>query len=360
VRSIGFNGIKAPIMAVQLNTGTDYGMSHLQDLECALGAKSLSTYEGKLMDAPSTEQDLRLLVGRSDSVTSKPYYIRIRGGGGTRAEREARIAEIEKEIKTLADSARYAIQASGRVESLKRRAGMLKGDMHCIKVGGDSYKEKRNRSLIYEDAIMAVKNCIKHGITLSGNVSLYHSIMNNRSVITDHIVTAFCNKNETINVMIGKTPEKLRDVIREILVLIANGSLAAYEAVLDNATGDKKIKKTILDTIKGSTECVNYNLLTEEYERFHTAGDIFSDQEVFTHETYSQIRDLSEMWELFDTTDLDNEHGSEHLISFIPRLISPGNIDKETLRTIFSILGLFVTSNQLITVIPAEKRNNKL
>jgi hypothetical protein len=35
----------------------------------------------------------------------------------------------------------------------------------------------------------------------------------------------------------------------------------------------------------------------------------------------------------------------------VPDLIVPGNTDSEILRTVFSIVGLFLTSNQLITLL---------
>jgi hypothetical protein len=40
----------------------------------------------------------------------------------------------------------------------------------------------------------------------------------------------------------------------------------------------------------------------------------------------------------------------KNVVGMIPDLLSPGNMDKEILRSTFSILGLFLTSNQLVTV----------
>jgi chaperonin GroEL (HSP60 family) len=215
-RSTGFNmtapngelvSVRVPLIAVMMDTRSEYGLSRLHDLECVLGAKALTTNNGKLMEPPDKIEDFRLLLGSSDSVTSKPYYIRIRGGAGSKVEREARIKEIERQIAANIDSSQHGVLEAGKIEMLKRRAGMLQGEMHIIRVGGDSYKEKRNRSLIYEDAIMAVKSSIKHGITLGGNTSIYHAIKNNKEEIRHNIIREI--NNEARNIMINASDLKI-------------------------------------------------------------------------------------------------------------------------------------------------------
>jgi hypothetical protein len=323
-RTTGFNmptkngivRVQVPLLAIILDTKTEYGMSRLQDLECALGAKALTTQNGKLMEPPNTIQDFHLIVGRSESVLSKPHYIRIRGGGGSREVRDARIKEIEQMIATSIDSAQHGILEAGRIEMLRRRAGMLQGEMHIIRVGGDSYKEKKNRSLIYEDAVMAVKSAVKHGITLGGNVSIYHAIQKNKAGICHRILKEL--KTGTHNIMINGNDNKLTKIIFDILDIIAEHSLEAFKAVFDNASHNTKYKKQIFNEIKNAYPVRTYNLIKNEFEWF--------------------------------PQDKFNEH--------IPDLISPGNMDKEILRSCFSILGLFLTSNQLITV--HTKRDNKL
>jgi chaperonin GroEL len=327
-RTTGFNmptrdgliAVRAPIIAVMLDTRTEYGMSRLHDLECALGAKALTTNNGKLMEPPPTIQDFHLIVGRSDSVLSKPHYIRIRGGAGSRAERDARIAEIERDIKANIDGSQHGIVEAGRIEMLRRRAGMLQGEMHIIRVGGDSYKEKKNRSLIYEDAIMATKNAIKHGITLGGNVSIGHAIANQKSELCTNIIDVV--KRESRNIMVNMNDIKLMNIIYDILTIIEKESLAAFRAVFDNATNDNKFKNKTFKTIIESYPLKTFNLITNDFEGF----------------------------------DFGQKH--KDFTNHVPDLISPGNMDKEILRSCFSILGLFLTSNQLITV--HTKRDNRV
>jgi hypothetical protein len=276
--------------------------------------------------------DFHLLVGRSDSVTSKPHYIRIRGGGGSRAERDARIAEIERDIAASSDSAQHGVLESGRIEMLKRRAGMLQGEMHIIRVGGDSYKEKKNRALIYEDAILAVKSSIKHGVTLGGNVSIHHAIRSNKKELSSVMMSNIYN--EAPNIMINMTYPKMLKIVNDILDIIANESLSAFRAVCDNASRNKRFKKSIFKYIKSAETCVNFNLLKNRFECFGHC-----DTTIGPH--IKLVNGDTPIWQ-----------------EDFPDLMAPGNMDKETLRAIFSILGLFLTSNQLITVL--TKRDNKV
>jgi chaperonin GroEL (HSP60 family) len=328
-RTTGFNmpsyngegvvSVRVPLIAVMIDTRNEHGISRLHDLECVLGAKALTTNNGKLMEPPNDLENFRLLLGSSDSVTSKPYYMRIRGGAGSREERDARIKEIERTIAASIDNAQHSSMEAGRIEMLKRRAGMLQGEMHVVRVGGDSYKEKRNRSLIYEDAIMAVRSSIKNGVTLGGNVSIYHAIVHNKEKIIAKIIEDI--NNESRNIMIDASEDKIRKVVGDILMIIARESLAAFRSVFDNATNNKRLKKNIFKKITDSKSCITFNLLSNEYESFDLVKASNTAQDV-------------------------------------PDLISPGNMDKEILRATFTILGLFLTSNQLITV--HTKKDNKV
>ena len=58
--------------------------------------------------------------------------------------------------------------------------------------------------------------------------------------------------------------------------------------------------------------------------------------------TYNLITNTEECLD----TNIDNFN-----IRFIPDLIVPGNTDIETLRSVFAIVGLFITSNQLLSVL---------
>jgi hypothetical protein len=130
-------------------------------------------------------------------------------------------------------------------------------------------------------------------------------------------------------------------------MIIANESLAAFKAVFDNATNDKRFKRRTFKTIKRNNICTTYNLLTNEYE--YLSNDIYN-----TNHSQDKKDNEKIITYLVEGAVVKDDIS----VKEFPNLISPGNMDKEILRSTFSILGLFLTSNQLITV--HTKKDNKV
>lgn len=322
--------VKLPVLSICFNMMNEMGLSKVQDLEAILGAKAIQTHNGRLQQAPDNAIALLGMLGRADHITTKYAYTRIRGGGGSEAERKGRIAEIEKIYNATKDDAQHGTLAKARLENLKRRMGMLQGEMHCIRVGGDSYKSKVNRSLIYEDAVQAVKACIDHGITLGGQVAISAAITSYKDLMIDYILDSAKNDEENpINIIIGEN-KNLRKIVSDILDIVAESSSAAFKAVFANASNNKRWINTVFKNI---SKCANL----EKTNHAVIAGcPNFS--------TYNLILG-------------DYESFSEDFSENIPNLIVPGNTDIELLNSVFEIVNLFVTSNQLISLLP--KPNQK-
>lgn len=309
--------IKLPVLSICFNMMNEMGIARVQDLECILGAKALQTNNGRLQQCPDNPMLLLQMLGRADSIESKYAHTRIRGGGGSEAERKARIEEIKKLIDQTQDDAQHGVLAKSRLENLKRRIGMLQGEMHCIHVGGDSYKGKTNRALIYEDATMAVKACIDNGITLGGQVSISHCINNHKESLIKKIVGIITDPETPVNAFIGNGKVNKEKVVSDILDIIAESSKAGFKAVFDNASNDRRWKKQIFKNL--DTKWQTYNIVTERYEWFGESK---------------------------------NSIGEE----IYPDLIVPGNTDIELLESVFEIVNLFVTSNQLISLLPKPEQ----
>ena len=338
---VGRNGqlVKLPVLAMIVNTMSEYGIARMGDLEAALGAKSIQTNTGRLQNCPNNEQEFLALCGRSDNITMKPHYARIRGGAGTPEERKARIDELEQLVKQASDGGTKGLMEMGRIEMLKRRIGMLRGEMHCIHVGGDSFKEKQSRALIFEDAVMAVRACVVNGVTLGGNVSIKHAIMHHRDDIVSAIMKSLYD-GQTHNVLIGGSMMKVEKTIDALLDIVAEASTSAFRAVFANATTDKKfIKNCFADFYQDPEYPRTYDLIKGRFQMFPRCGNTkFND-------TPNQI---------LETTKLFGKDQDAEIIKYVkddlPSLMVPGNTDTELLRSVFSILGLFLTSNQLMSV----------
>lgn len=306
--------MRLPILSICFNMSSEYGDWRVGDLEAILGAKALKTNNGNLIVTPSNASELLMMLGRADHVLSKFGFTRIRGGAGDMALRNGRIAEIKKLMSNNKDFEQHGVAAKGRFEMMRHRISMLEGEMQIIKVGGDSYKEKTNRRLIFDDATCAVKACIKNGVALGGQVGVPFVINTYKSSLLHDIVTDLTDTKTVRNVGINISGDKLEFLIGQILDIISESSKAAFKAVFGNASNNKRWINKILNNCYNGGNLVTYNLIKGEYEVLPNNKD-------------------------------DCEYSN---------LIVPGNTDSECLKSAFSIVSLFLTSNQLISLMVKE------
>ena len=325
--------VKLPILSICLNMSNEYGSWRVEDLEATLGAKALKTNNGNLIVTPSNAQELDQMLGRAEHVESKFGFTRIRGGAGDMELRKGRIEEIKKIIANNKDSAQHGIQAVARLDMLRHRISMLEGEMQIIKVGGDSEKEKRNRKLIFDDATCAVKACVNNGIILGGQVNVMHCINRYKNELIEDIYNELTVPGQVKNIGIRMNADKLRKIIADILDITAISSTTAFRTVFENGIPDKRWIKNLFKEFynqKQSEEPKTYNLITDKYEQFHYVPDSSVDYE-------HKVLDVSKL----------------------PDLIVPGNTDIETLKSEISILSLFLTSNQLMSVMVDERPSGR-
>lgn len=321
--------LKLPILAATLPNNTEYGISMIGDLETALGAKAIQTNTGVLQNCPTNPQELFLLCGRAKHIKCVPYFMRITGGAGTKEAKEARIEEIRTYIKQLsAGGGVHDLNGMMKIANYEKRIGLLNGEMHCIKVGGATYKEKQNRKLIYDDAVSAVKACIKNGITLGGNVSIYHCIHLKMQDLVDKITNNIVLDNKKINVVITDDEEaikvKTRKIVRDILHIVAEGSLAAFKQVFKNAHVSKRMTEKVFDEIR------NVSYSNKSYYKDKEKAYSFASYDLITRKMQFEILNKRTI----------NEN----------TLLVPGNTDIEIMKSVFSVLNLFLTSNQLMSL----------
>lgn len=321
--------VRLPVLSICFNMSSEYGNWRVQDLEAILGAKALQTNNGNLIVTPSNATEFMMMLGRADHIESRFAFTRIRGGAGEESVRKGRIEEIKKLLNQNRDAAQHGVQSAARLEILKKRISMLEGEMQIIKVGGDSYKEKRNRKLIFDDATCAVKACIEHGITLGGQVSISDLINNTKVGLITDIISRLNKPGSVKNIGINLTEKHLKNIISDILGLIKVSSKAAFTAVFENATNNKWWIYKTFNSFSGE---LNYSKIIP----------------VPTVKTYNLIKNEFEQINY-------NSDGTINTVS-IPDLIVPGNTDVECLKSVFSILSLFLTSNQLISVMVREDK----
>ncbi len=130
----------------------------LEDIATLTGGRVISEEVGLKLE----NVDLAML-GRARKVVASKDATTIVGGKGKKADIDARIAQIKKQIE-LSDS-QYD------KEKLKERLGKLSGGVAVIKVGAATESEMKYKKLKIEDAVEATKAAIEEGIVAGGGVA---------------------------------------------------------------------------------------------------------------------------------------------------------------------------------------------
>lgn len=130
----------------------------LQDIAVLTGANLVSADIGRKL-ADATIADL----GQADSVRSTKDSTRIVGGKGKQAEIDARVAQVEKQIK--------ASTSDFDSEKLQERKAKLTGGVAVIQVGASTEIEMKNLQERVKDAKGATKAAIEEGIIPGGGVT---------------------------------------------------------------------------------------------------------------------------------------------------------------------------------------------
>lgn len=137
----------------------DRRKSMLQDIAILTGGTVISEDIGMKLESIEIEH-----LGRADRVESDKDNTRIVGGKGNKADIDARIAQLKKEIdNTKSDFDR---------EKLQERLAKLTGGVMVIRVGAASEVEMKEKKERVNDAVAATKAALEEGIVAGGGVTL--------------------------------------------------------------------------------------------------------------------------------------------------------------------------------------------
>lgn len=130
----------------------------LEDIAILTGGTVISEDLGKKLENVEVED-----CGRADKVWSDKENCRIVGGKGTKANLEARIAQIRREIdNTTSDFDK---------EKLQERLAKLSGGVAVINVGAATEVEMKEKKERVNDAVAATKAALEEGIVAGGGVT---------------------------------------------------------------------------------------------------------------------------------------------------------------------------------------------
>ena len=131
----------------------------LEDLAILTNATVVSEEKGLLLKDATID-----VLGSCETVTVSKDDTTIVGGIGDEEKLQARIKQIENEIKS--NSNVY------EVEKLEERKAKLSGGVAVIRVGGGSEPEMKQKKQLYEDSLNSTKAALKEGIVPGGGVAL--------------------------------------------------------------------------------------------------------------------------------------------------------------------------------------------
>jgi chaperonin GroEL len=207
----------------------------LQDIAILTGANYVSTETGKQFKDVTIED-----LGQADSVRSTKDSTRIVGGKGKKNDINARVAQIEAQLK--------ASTSEFDNEKFMERKARLTGGVAVIQVGANTELEMKNLQERVKDAKEATKAAIESGIIPGGGVTLLRC-----EAVLSKIKTA--NKDEKMGV----------DLVRSVLV----------EPIRMLAINSGENPDTVVTKIRQkASNTWGFNALTNKFEDLVKAGVI--------------------------------------------------------------------------------------
>ena len=135
----------------------------LEDMAILTGAQVISDDLGLKLESVTLQQ-----LGRAARVVADKENTTLIGSGGDRTRKDARIAQIRREIeKTTSDYDR---------EKLEERLAKLSGGVAVIRVGAPTEAEMKTKKEALDDAISSSKAAIAEGIVPGGGLALLRCV----------------------------------------------------------------------------------------------------------------------------------------------------------------------------------------
>ena len=212
-------GVKAPGYG-------DRRKAMLQDIAILTGGQVISDELGLDLKETTLEQ-----LGRAKSVKVQKENTVIVDGEGNKADIDARIAQIKKQIEeTTSDFDK---------EKLQERLAKLAGGVAVIRVGAATETEMKEAKLRMEDALAATRAAVEEGIISGGGSAYIHA---------------------------SKEVAKLAETLSGDEKTGANVVLMALEAPLFHIAANAGLEgAVIINKVYESEPGIGFNALTEEY-----------------------------------------------------------------------------------------------
>ena len=252
----------------------------LQDIAILTGATVISEEVGLKLDGVTVD-----MLGKARKVVVTKDDTTIVEGNGTKADVEARIKQIRREIENS--------DSDWDREKLNERLAKLAGGVAVIKVGAATEVELKEKKHRIEDAIQATKAAVEEGIVAGGGVALLRA-------------------QEAVEKMRGGTDDEKTGRALVVKALEEPIRQIAYNAGYEGGV--------IVEKVRELTGNMGFNAATGEYEDLIKSG--IADPAKVTRSTVQNAASIAAM--LITTEALIAEKKEDKPLPAMP---DPGGMD---------------------------------
>jgi chaperonin GroEL len=205
----------------------------LRDLAVLTGGQAITEDLGLELASVTLDQ-----LGRAGHITVDKDHTILVGGGGKKADLEARLRQLRTQIEdTTSEHDR---------EKLQERLAKLSGGVAVIKVGAATESEMKEKKARVEDALHATRAAVEEGIVPGGGVALIRALPALAALKVEG------DWRYGVNIVRRAIEEPLRQI--------------AQNAGVDGAI--------VVDRVKDGAGSFGFNAATERYEDLVKAGVI--------------------------------------------------------------------------------------
>ena len=263
------------------------------DLAVYLNADIYDKYSGVRLTEKEAGEFFMQKTGRSKKCVITENNCQIIEGYFKQEEINDRINVIKAEKEKILEKSAMK-DVSDEVYELDKRIERIKGKIATLYVGGKSDMEKSTRKDLAEDSILACRSAIKNGYILGGNLMIPYLINKFRNKLINTFVS-------DKSLFIGFNKKEKEECIIKLIKVIEESFKISFETVIRNKFNDDNRIEFIMDKCLNNKSLKIYNLKLDKYETIKNS-----------------------------------------------KVINSVETDIEIMKSVFSIIGLLSSSNQLL------------
>ncbi len=285
------NKVELSFTVVDIDQVTQGSVNTLDDLATLTGCEVYDKFKHKPTDYLAKPERF---IGRAEKIIITQKSTQIIGkelSPELNKIKDMKVSDLKEKLTKLLEVEEPNKEEDFEIYEIKRRVSSLTDSTAVIHVSGKSLAERMTRERLFEDAILASRSAIRHGVIPGGNISIPR-------------ILEFKN-----NELMKKLSEKysylpvanIEKFCLDFIKIVKEAFIESYRNVLDNSYFNDEEVENVLKTCMMENKF--YNLKLHKYEAI----------------------------------------GETQVINSV-------DTDVQILKSVISIIGIIATSNQMITL----------